>query len=58
MMEEMRNDCIELSITACEKFAANYEVFTIFNQNELVNFELTENTVYLDGSAYNKGSSR
>ncbi|KAG4075093.1 hypothetical protein HA402_008158 [Bradysia odoriphaga] len=26
MIEEMKTDCIELSITACEKFAANYEV--------------------------------
>lgn len=26
MVEEMKNECVELSITACEKFAANYEV--------------------------------
>ncbi|XP_037044583.1 dynein light chain 4, axonemal [Bradysia coprophila] len=26
MIEEMKTDCIELSITACEKFAANYEM--------------------------------
>lgn len=29
MIEEMKTDCIELSITACEKFAANYEVKNI-----------------------------
>lgn len=26
MMEEMRGDAIELSITACEKFSNNYEL--------------------------------
>lgn len=26
MIDEMRAECVELSITACEKFAANYEV--------------------------------
>ena len=26
MIEEMKTECVELSITACEKFAANYEV--------------------------------
>lgn len=31
MMDEMRAECIEFSITACEKFAANYEVRLILN---------------------------
>lgn len=26
MVEEMKSECVELSITACEKFATNYEV--------------------------------
>lgn len=26
MPEEMRSECVELSMTACEKFANNYEV--------------------------------
>lgn len=26
MIDEMRAECVELSITACEKFSANYEV--------------------------------
>lgn len=30
MIEEMKTECVELSITACEKFAANYEVDTNF----------------------------
>lgn len=28
MIDEMRAECVELSITACEKFTANYEVRT------------------------------
>lgn len=34
MLEEMKTECVELTITACEKFAANYEV----NFNCLINF--------------------
>lgn len=26
MSEEMKSECVELSMTACEKFANNYEV--------------------------------
>lgn len=26
MPEEMKSECVELSMTACEKFANNYEV--------------------------------
>lgn len=26
MSDEMRGECVELSITACEKFGGNYEV--------------------------------
>lgn len=26
MIDEMRTECIDLSITACEKYASNYEV--------------------------------
>lgn len=27
MREEMRNEVVELTVSACEKFASNYEVF-------------------------------
>lgn len=30
MVDEMKAECVELSITACEKFAANYEVNVMF----------------------------
>lgn len=33
MIDEMRAECVELSITACEKFAANYEVRRLLGQN-------------------------
>lgn len=33
MTEEMRAEAIELTITACEKFAQNYEVKRIMNRN-------------------------
>lgn len=49
MMDEMRAECIEFSITACEKFAANYEVRLILN---LASIHRTH--FFSDGCTHNK----
>lgn len=36
MIDEMRAECVELSITACEKFTANYEVSPTCNTVEKI----------------------
>lgn len=50
MVEEMRNECIEVSITACEKFASNYEVYISFVQ---LFFFLLLLFLFLDGGTFN-----
>lgn len=35
MMDEMRTECIDMIITACEKYASNYEVISDFVHNYL-----------------------
>lgn len=42
MVEEMKSECIDFSITACEKYAANYEVNHTRNitNNFILNFVL------------------